>query len=358
MVLKDRAGQERFVRRCLDAYDVGALVDWESHGGTAAGTWRVRTERGLWLLRTRGVRTSGAANVAFDHGLRRHLAASDIPTACPVRARDGRGCVQVNARTMELYPWVRGRCLAAADDALLPRVAGFLARFHQVSMQFPLARSLPPVAQYSTLGVSDPDTRMENPELLARIYGDLSARVDAADYAEAVVVSRAWLARLLDRFGRERYEMLPHTVTHGDFTLANLLFDRRGAVVGVFDFDWARWAPRIRDIADGMLFIAGQRQSPLRAGDIWSLTEAPSLRLDRCSAWLRGCQALTPLSPEEVRALPLAAAARWLSIRVEGVAKVPDSDKLRFCFGNLAAPLLWLDTNWAAVARELLQAEQ
>jgi len=91
----------------------------------------------------------------------------------------------------------------------------------------------------------------------------------------------------------------------------------------------------------------------LEAGDIWSLTESVDLDVERCAAWLNAYQAISPLTPEEITCIPLALAARWLSIRVEGTAKVPPKDRLRFAFANIAEPLLWLEKNWDAVAAHL-----
>ena len=145
-------------------------------------------------------------------------------------------------------------------------------------------------------------------------------------------------------------------MTHGDFTLANLLFAPDGSVCGVFDFDWSRRGPRVRDIADGLFFVAGRRRTPLQAGSIWSLTEAVALRPARCAAWLGSYTTVSPLTPAEWNAIPLALAARWLSVRVEGMAKVPPEDRLRFAFGNLIPPLRWLDAHWAGTQRNGGQA--
>jgi len=341
------------VTRTLKAYDLGDLESWAPHGGTAGKTWRVVTTRGAWLFRMRGVRTSSDEVIAFDHGLRRRLLEAGIPTTAPVPACDGCMFTRVGERVIEVYPFLPGRSLTAVDSDALGNVAQALARFHQAAAGWPDARALPPVAQYSTVGVADRNERMEDPELLARVYSRLASQPGAEPFGDAVDASRRWLTRLRSDYDRAVYDALPHTVTHGDFTLANLLFDQETSVKGIFDFDWARWAPRVRDIADGTLFIAGQRRTPMRPGDIWSLTEAVSLHVERCLRWVRSYQTVAPLNDAEISVLPLAMAARWLSVRVEGTAKVPEAERLRFCFGNVAEPLLWLEENWPVVARAL-----
>jgi Ser/Thr protein kinase RdoA (MazF antagonist) len=308
----------------------------------------VKTDRGAWLLRTRGSRTSTDELIAFDHGLRQHLVQRAIPTAEPVPNRAGARFVRVDGMAMEVYELLPGRTIGQADLTQIRSAAELLARFHRAAHDY--LADMPPVAQYRTLGLDQASPRMESPALLARVYGRLAedARIR---FPVARTVATVWLGRLREEFPDTVYDALPQTMTHGDFTLANLLFAPDGAVCGVFDFDWSRRAPRVRDVADGMFFVAGQRRTPLVAGNIWSLTEAVDLTVPRCVHWLRSYHAGNPLTAAELAAIPLALAARWLSVRVEGMAKVPPEDRLRFAFGSLSQPLVWLAERWGDVAR-------
>ncbi len=340
------------IASALPAYDLGPLQGCRHHAGTAARTWRLTTASGDYLLRTRGSRTAAAELVAYDHALRRHLLAAGVPTAAPLPTRDGRFYTRVDDKVLELYVIVPGATLAAAGLAEISAAARALAAFHAATAAFPLAHALPPVAQYRTLGLEQTSRRMEDPVLLRRIYAGLIATPGPASYAASLALAEAWLDRLHRGFDDAVYARLPQTVTHGDFTLANLLFVD-GRVSGIFDFDWARWAPRLRDLADGMFFIAGERRTALVAADIWSLTEAAQLSVPRCAHWLRSYDGCAPLTPDELACLPLALAARWLSVRVEGMAKVPEAERRRFAVDSLAAPLEWLDRHWPEVLAAL-----
>ncbi len=341
------------IQHILRAYDLGELRNVRQHGGTAGKTWRLETSSGAWLVRARGVRTSSAEALSFDHGLRRHLVKHGIPTAAPVLARDGQSFLRLAGKTYEVYTFVTGRPVRRAPTKVLAHAAQALARFHQVAARYDQARRAPPLAQYATIGIDEASDRMEDPQLLNLVYERLAAKPETCDFEDAIQVCRRWLERLCTRFDRPTYDALPHTLTHGDYTLANLLFDDEGRVVGIFDLDWARWAPRIRDLADGMYFIGALRQTPLRPGDIWSLTEAAQFKLGRCLTWLRAYQEVAPLSPAEIEAMPLAFAARWLSVRVEGMAKVVPEERLRFCFREITGPLQWLEEHWTEVCVSL-----
>jgi homoserine kinase type II len=337
------------VQAALDLYDLGIVRNLCHHTGTAAKTWRVRTDRGVWLLRTRGSRTSTDELIAFDHGLRKHLVAHGVPTTEPVANRRGERFVRIDGVAMEVYELIPGRTLGQAKLSQIQAAAEMLARFHRAGENYDVG--VPPVAQYRTIGLDEPSCRMESPDLLARVYEQLEARSKDQFQSARAMVSR-WLPRLRKSFSDSIYEALPQTMTHGDYTLANLLFAQDDSVCGVFDFDWSRRAPRVRDVADGMFFVAGQRRTPLVAANIWSLTEAVDLSVSRCAHWLRSYHAVTPLTTSELAAIPLALGARWLSVRVEGMAKVPPADRLRFVFGNLVQPLAWLDTHWDEVVAE------
>ena len=337
------------IQAALALYDLGAIRKVCHHSGTAAKTWRVRTDRGVWLLRTRGNRTATDELIAFDHGLRMHLVDGGIPTAVPVANRTGGRFVRIDGMAMEIYELLPGQTIGQARLSQIQAAAEMLARFHRAGQDYRV--EIPPVAQYQTVGIDESSHRMESPDLLSLVYETLETKAEGTFQSARAMASR-WLRRLIEDLPDSVYQALPQTMTHGDYTLANLLFARDDSVCGVFDFDWSRPGPRIRDVADGMFFVAGQRRTPLVPANIWSLTEAVDLSVSRCAHWLRSYHAVSPLTTAELAAIPLALGARWLSVRVEGMAKVPPTDRLRFAFGNLVSPLAWLDAHWPAVAAE------
>jgi len=328
---------------------LGAVESVEPWGGTAGRAWRVWAGGRAWLVRRRGARTSSDAAVAFDHGLRRWLASRGVPTVAPAQAPDGASFVRIEDAALEAYPFVDGLAYAQAPAAAMPNAARQLARLHLAGADYEAGRSAPPVAQYGAIGFPESSSRMEDPALLAAVYGKLLADPASRAFAEEREVVWAWLMRINADFDQGVHDALPFSLTHGDYTPANLVFDAQGGVAGVFDFDWARWAPKVRDVADGMYFFSAQRRTPLHAGDIWSLTEASAFDAGRCAQWIAAYREQGPLSAKEINALPLAFAARWLSIRAEGMAKVPAEERMRFCFREADLPLSWLDANWRQV---------
>ena len=331
----------------LRHYDIGAVQQILPAGGTAGRTWRIAAAGGDYFLRMRGVRTSADARLRFDHGLRVHLIARGVPTAAAVLTRDGARWLRWQERVYELYPFVEGRPFDPRDERHLLAAARGLARFHRAAADYrPPAAGVEPVAQYTTLGISDGvSDRMDDPRLLLL---HLRAMRDAAGDAAA----RALLDRCLIRaealaagYAGAAYQTLAGWVIHGDYTPANLLFSAGGDVAGIFDLDWAYPGARCRDVADALYFFGSQPRQ-VDPSDIWSLTAAAEFDPDRCRAFLDAYGRVSPLQPAEIKAIPLAFAGRWFSIRLEGMAKVAVADRFCFFARDIEGPLTQLDAIW------------
>ncbi|MFW5866916.1 MAG: phosphotransferase, partial [Armatimonadota bacterium] len=148
---------------------------------------------------------------------------------------------------------------------------------------------------------------------------------------------------LADRLTDEDYRALPQTIVQGDYHPANLKF-REGRVVGVFDWDWASRQPRTVDVADGLLFFCGVRDTPLVAGDIWSLTAAFTIDHARLGSFLEGYEGALPLTADERGSLPDLMRCRWLFCRVDAaIRKVAPRRRVEFVTRGLRRPLDGID---------------
>lgn len=344
--------QDQILQSVLSAYDIGALSSLTGAGGTAGKTWRLRAGKGEYLLRLRGTRTSSPAHLAFDHGLRAHLVARGVPTACALRTREGAQWVHAQGRVYELYPFIGGRPFDARRPQELVVAAEALAAFHRAACDYP-----PPagwqqrVAQYTTLGFSDQvSDRMDDPHLqLLNLQG---VRTLAETPAEEALVDRciARVRGLRRTYGRAAYPRLGRYVIHGDYTPANVVYSPAGRVAGIFDFDWSMYGARCLDVAYGLCFFATALRQ-IDSASIWSLTDAATFTVERCATFLQAYHVAWPLSVPEREAIPHAFASLWLSKRLEGMAKVQPHERFHFFARDIEGPLRWMDAHWAELAR-------
>ncbi len=328
----------------LSHYPIGNVAEVAPAGGTAGKCWRVTAAAGRYFLRRRGPRTSAPEALAFDHGLRRHLLASGVPTAAPLTAASGETWVARDGSAYELYPFVEGRAFRGGE-AELAETARALARFHQAAAGCPARGRFSPVSVQFAIAAPEVGgtERVDDPALIAAAFGRIAEAdptfAPARDAAAAVVRS----------YDETRYRSLPQWLIHGDYHPGNLLYTDDGRMAGIFDLDWACEQTRCRDLADLLYFFAGRRARPLDAGRIESLTDAVALDLETARSLLRSYHEVLPLTTEEVHAVPLAIQARWLAIRLEGSAKVPPAQRPWFVTRDLEVPLRWLEEHGKAL---------
>jgi len=337
-------------RQALGAYDVGDIHAIALAGGTAGRTWKVATSTGEYFFRLRGVRTSTEARLRFDHGLRRHLVAGGVPTAQAVLTRAGDSWLRRSEGVFELYPFITGR---AIDPEALPEVAEAaraLALYHLAAARYvPPSPEAEPIAQYTTLGFSEATSdRMDDLDLLLENMHALTNLPILPEDRLLVERCKARVEAMRTEYAGPAFEALTGWVIHGDYTPANLLF--AAGRVYIFDLDWALPGARCRDVADGLYFFA-TRPRRIDASSIWSLTDTANFDTDRCLVFMRAYQAVAPLQPHELAAIPHAFAGRWFSIRLEGMAKIPEAQRLQFFSRQVATPVEWLDERWEGLVR-------
>ncbi len=323
--------------QALASYRIGKITEVDPAGGTAGKCWRVTTDAGRFFLRCRGPRTSSTEAMEFDHGLRRHLLARDVPTAAPIATQSGETWVSVEGRAFELYPFIEGRRFGGSL-AELTEAASASAGFHQAAAGYPARGSYSPVpAQFAVaapaVGGSE---RLDDPELILAAFEQIASGEPSMRYA----VEQA--GRLAEAYSAAAYQALPRWLIHGDYHPGNLLFSDSGKVAGIFDLDWACEHTRSRDLADAVYFFATVRSGPLDDSRIESLTDAAEPDLDRARLFLETYRQVSPGTPIEAQAIPLALTARWLAMRLEGSAKVPADRRVWFITRDLERPLEWL----------------
>lgn len=297
----------------------------EPGSGTAnAGAIVSLPDRRL-MLRRRNSRYARTDWVRFDHALLAHLAADGLPVPRGVSGTIGQSWLHESDQVYELFAFIEGGQHTPGDPNELRAAGEVLAGLHLS------ARRLDPPVEKHWPRFHDPGDLPEWLEpLVEQAHG-----TDAAVLADARALALELAARLDD----DAYRSLPRTIVQGDYHPANLKF-RAGRVVGVFDWDWASSQPRMVDVADGLLFFCGVRNSPLVAGDIWSLTEAFRIDQARVERFLDGyLSRLTP-SAGELRALPDLMRCRWLYCRVDAARrKVEPERRVEFLTRDLELPL-------------------
>lgn len=245
--------RERFsageVAVVLSRYDVGiinAARDF-ARGSRRSPKLVLVTGSGGYILKRRAKGRDDPESVGFTHDLIRHLRARQFPapTIVPTRT-DNSSSLIVDERTYELFEFIRGDKYDESLDQTT-HAGRTLARFHRAVREFTSRRQPPSTTFHDNRGVrtglnaiptttAGHDSVMGHEAELLSLVQELHERYDQA----AAEVNRLTPAT-------------PDTrVIHGDWHPGNMLF-RGHRVAVVLDYDSARVAPRVFDVANGML---------------------------------------------------------------------------------------------------------
>ncbi|MFF3956659.1 phosphotransferase enzyme family protein [Streptomyces sp. NPDC001890] len=220
--------------------------------GSVNTVWRLRSPDGDFVLKRLGRRAS-AGWLEFQGTATARAHDQGVPVQPLVIAVDGRTTVDHNGTQWQLRPYVEGRPCTDGDASDLGKAARCLATVHSVPLD-----GLSPAA--------------ENPvqDLEHWLTTDESGLEEVGRVASAAVPRALWEAvrpALADAYRRARaeldwplYQALPKTLTHGEFAGSNLVFDDRGDISCVLDWDAVDIRPRAYDLARAALFLGRKRR--------------------------------------------------------------------------------------------------
>lgn len=175
--------------------------------------------RGRYFLRV--YEEQGMEGAEREARLLGELATAGVPVAVPVLRNDGTALGLLRGKPAALFPWQEGtmRCQASVAPVDVARVGEALGVIHKAGASLP-----------SELVVEG----RFRPEDLRRRLAIIRRAPVAVLAAQADV-----LEAKLDHWESRRAKGLPQGLTHGDLFRDNVLFDPRGTLVALLDFESA-----------------------------------------------------------------------------------------------------------------------
>lgn len=290
-----------------------AVGDWQQVQPLPAGKSRhyvLTTTEGRFVLRC-SYRSKTPDAVRFEHELVAHLRARGFPGPEFVPTAAGEPCAQVDGRLWRLARFVPGQPASAAIPGQAEAVAEALARYHQLVTGFSASVPTPeaplmPAALAERLAAVPTEERF-----LAAVPDDLAAPLRFA-LTEGQAVHR----RL-----EQLYRVLPVTTIHAGCRRGSALFDG-GALTVVLDFDSAHHEARALDVAVAVHDFAKVYGDPA--------SPDYKVHLDRAvvARFVGAYQDVSPLTPEELEAVPLLLLAKRLKRALGRYARLLAGDAL------------------------------
>jgi len=291
---------ENELQRALDHYDLGnQRIVWRVERGFVNENWVVETDRGRYFVKRRHPDLRQPDVVRAQHSLVEHLREREFPAPAIVPTLRGETLLHLEGELFEVQEYVDGAPYDRERAAHFREAALTLGRFHRC------------VRGFAPRALRRPDP-LYAPKLLRARLDDLIAawKLDrGASFERVVRRLRAHSADLAARFAA--HGALPRLVIHGDYYAGNLLF-QGDCVVGVVDYDKARWQPRVVELAEALIYFA----SP-RPGHLEHLVYPGFLQWEPFSRFLRRYAAAITLDEREARALPDYVRCIWLEVSLQ-----------------------------------------
>ena len=257
--------------------------------------WVVTTTRGRFFLKRRHPDLRQPRLIRTQHQLMEHLRGLRFPAPRIVPTLTGQTFLTLDDEWFEIQEHIDGEPYDHDRPAHLEEAAVTLGRYHKSVVGFApqVLRRLgdlytPPVI-----------TATLNSLVQAWQIGDDAELADKARKLESEV------SRLSARFAA--HGVLGQLVIHGDYYAGNLIF-RGDRIVGVVDYDRARWHPRVAELAEALIYFA----SP-RPGHMEHIVYPGFLSWEPFSRFLEYYAMTRPPENEDIRALPDYVSGIWFS---------------------------------------------
>ena len=261
--------------------------------------WIVETRRGRYFLKHRNPSLCRPVFIRAQHALIAWLRQGGFPAPTLVPTMDGDTLLMLNDQCYDVQAYIEGGPYDHHRPAHLEEAAVTLGRYHTLVEGFALA---------ALCHLGD----LYNPAMLI---------------ANLTSLVQAWqldrdpdLARITSQLAAQAHELgarfaghgaLPQLVIHGDYYAGNLLFDG-DRIVGVVDYDKARWQPRVVELAEALIYFA----SP-RPGHVKHLVYPGFLKWEPFNRFLHAYDAVVVPDENEVQALPDYVQCIWVQVSLQ-----------------------------------------
>jgi homoserine kinase type II len=283
--------------KALRHYSLGELrAAQRIERGFVNENWLVTTEHGRFFLKRRHPDLRQPEVIRAQHHLMQRLWQSGFPAPLLVPTISGESLLILEGEFYEIQGYIAAEPYDHNRLAHLEEAALTLGRYHARVQGF-APHALRQLGQLYAPGMAQ--------AALTRLTSALGLDQDPA-LGPVLDQLQGHVADLVTRFAK--HGPLPHLVIHGDYYAGNLLFEG-GRIVGVVDYDKARWQPRVVELAEALIYFASPRPGPLQhlvyAG--W-LNLKPFVHFLQCYA-----RVITP-SENELHALPDYIRCIWLQV--------------------------------------------
>jgi homoserine kinase type II len=291
---------EHELRRVLSHYDLGELRSARRvERGFVNENWALQTTQGRYFLKRRHPDLRNPDVIQAQHALIAHLRQAGFPAPTILSAVNGATLLVLDGEFYEIQGYIEGTFYDHDRPAHFREAASTLGYYHTCVAGF----------APRTLGGSGD---LYSPAILRKHLTNLTRAWELDRDPDLVQIARQLKAHADDLMARfAEHCTLPHLVIHGDYYADNLLFEG-DRIIGVVDYDKARWQPRVVEVTEALIYFASPRPGHLR-----HLVYPGFLQWEPLTRFLRYYASAVTLEKNEIHALPDYIRCIWLQISLQ-----------------------------------------
>jgi homoserine kinase type II len=291
---------EHELARVLSYYDLGELrTTRRIERGFVNENWVTETAQGRYFLKRRHPDLRRPDLICAQHDLVEWLGQAGFPAPTIVPTVSGETFLVLDSEFYEIHEYIEGQPYDHDRPAHFNEAALTLGRYHTH------VKGFAPQALRNLDELYSPTILSGNLTRLTEAWG-LDHDPDLAQVAGQLEVHALDLAARFAGHGS-----LPYLVIHGDYYAGNLLFDD-DRIIGVVDYDKARWQPRVVELAEALIYFASPRPGYLK-----HLVYPGFLDWEPFTRFLRSYAFVAVPDENEVRALADYVRCIWLSVSLQ-----------------------------------------
>lgn len=271
----------------LSRYDLGNFVNlYWAEGGFTNENYIVETSTDKFFLK-KYLRTT-EERINREHKLLEYLKKESFPVPKLIPNNNNRTLTEYNGDFYTFFEFIRGYTRVATNNVSeveIKNIAKTLAHYHHLAKHIPMdIEPLIPIINRNYLE-----------DLYHQINGILQNKKDLDDFDRKIAAVLDKKTEELKNAADINYRFLPSLFIHGDFHAANLKFHEDGEVAAVFDWELAKYQPRIWEVLCAMVFCTKKE---------WTWNFHTAIDFSRAKQFLLTYNQINPLTPEEVEAIP------------------------------------------------------
>jgi Ser/Thr protein kinase RdoA (MazF antagonist) len=292
------------LREVLAHYNLGEpTASRQIEHGFINDNWMVETTQGCFFLKRYHPDLRRPEIIHAQHALVAHLRQAGFPAPAVMPTAGGDTLLALGDELCEIQEYIVGALYDHARPEHFQEAARTLGQYHAC------VKGFAPQA-LRALG------ELYSPAILRANLADLTDAWELdrdAGLAQIACQLKAHANDLATRFAA--HGALPHLVIHGDYYADNLLFEHgrdSDRIVGVVDYDKARFQPRVVELAEALIYFA----SP-KPGHLKHLVYPGFLEWEPFACFLRHYADVVRPEEIETHALPDYVRCIWLQVSLQ-----------------------------------------